>query len=322
VFGDLSTFVWSVPISPDAFRIEECAPLEKAAGPALVWQEGVPVRHYRPLAGKESLYRTLAAVSLTPEGILDFARQYGRLGEGVEAFASLPNGSSATVEPLSAWRTTLTWLGEAIRLWDLAQQENCAELSKVIRWERKGVVRYQAPRDLVLRLHGSLPPIEARSLFDEMHTIASADYNPGLFSAFTQGNVVEPARCFVLRIVNDYLGRAAQPALLWNGKHRKVLLRHYPRSLLGAVYLQFTTAILSGRATQMCPVCGRYFEVTAPASRNDRLTCSNRCRVRAYRDRQQKARELYGEGWSTKRIAKEIGSDISTIKKWLSQNKE
>jgi hypothetical protein len=131
--------------------------------------------------------------------------------------------------------------------------------------------------------------------------------------------VVEPAKCFVLRIINSYLGRAAQPVLLWDSKskHRKVLLRYYPRSLLGAIALQFATAILSERATRICPVCQRYYEVTAQASRNDRLTCSNRCRVRAYRDRQQKARELHREGWTKKRIAAELGSDVTKIKKWL-----
>src|SRR5262249_42108217 len=127
---------------------------------------------------------------------------------------------------------------------------------------------------------------------------------------------------FVLRIVNDHLSRATQPALLWDQKHRKVIQRNYPRSLFGAVHLQFSAAILSGRETQVCPVCGRYFEVTALASRNDRLTCSNRCRVRAYRDRQQKARDLHAKNWSLQRIAKELGSEISTIKKWLAQSKE
>jgi hypothetical protein len=321
VFGDLSAFVWTVPISPDAFRFVECVQTDKAAEPALVWQEGGPVRHYRPLTGKDSLYRTLAAVSPTAEGILDFARRYGRLGEGVEAFGTLPDGSHVTVEPLGAWRRTITWLGEAVRLWDLAQAEDRAGLSKVIRWGRKGAVRYQAPRDLLLRLHGYLPSPEVRTLLEGMHTIAAADYNPDLFSTFTQGDVVDPARCFVLRIVNDFLDRTAQPALLWDGKHKRVLLRHYPRSLLGAIYLQFSTAILSGRETRMCSVCQRYFEVTALASRNDRLTCSNRCRVRAYRDRQQRARELRAKGWSPKRISAEIGSAVSIIKKWL-QNKE
>jgi hypothetical protein len=325
VFGDLSTFGWDVPLSPDAFRIEECVSQGKPA-PALVWQEDGPVRHYWPLAGKESLYRILAAVSPTPEGIVDFARQYGRLGEGVETYSTLPDGSYATVEPLAGWRTTIGWLGEAVRLWDLAQQSDSAELSKVIRWDKKGVVRYQAPRDLLIRVFGSLPPPELRSIIESMieekHVIASTVHNPKRFAAFAQGDVVEPARCVVLSLVNDCLSRTAQPALLWDVKARRVLLRHYPRSLLGAVSLQFATAILSGRTTQTCPVCGRYFEVTALASRNDRLTCSNRCRVRAYRDRQQKARELHGKGWSFKRISKELGSDVSTIKQWLSHHKE
>jgi hypothetical protein len=164
-------------------------------------------------------------------------------------------------------------------------------------------------------LCGLEPPAEASDLFHKANTIASADHNPGLLASFAPGEVEAPARCVVLRIVNDSLGRAAQPALLWDQKHRKVPQRNYPRSLLGAVHLQFAAAILSGREARMCPVCGRYFEVTALASRNDRLTCSNRCRVRAYRDRQQRARELHGEGWSLTRIAEDLGSKIFRVKK-------
>jgi hypothetical protein len=296
--------------------------LDQRAEPALVWQEDAPVRYYHPLTGKESLYRTLAAVSPTPSGVLDFARQYGRLGEGVEAFAHLADGSHATVEPLSQWRTAVAWLGEAVRLWDLAQQGDRAQLSKVIQWEAKRVVRYRPSRELVLLLHGSEPPAEAMALILEANTIASADFNPGLLASFAPKEVEAPARCFVLRIVNDYLRQATQPALLWDQKHRKVLQRNYPRSLLGVAHLQFAAAILSGRETRMCPVCGRYFEVTAPASRNDRLTCSNRCRVRSYRDRQKQARDLHSQGWPLSRIAKKLGSDTDTIKKWVSHSKE
>jgi hypothetical protein len=319
MLGDPSTFVWEVPIAPNAFRVEEGVEVEGRSGAALVWREG-PARSYLPLAGMESLYRRLAAVEPTPESVLGFVRQYGRLGEGVEAFGRLPDGSHATVEPLQEWRRTAAWFGEAIRLWDLAQAGNRAELAKVIRWDGKEV-RFRAGRDFMLRLFGFLPPPDVLEMVNAANVITM----PGLGSAaFDEGDVIEPARCFVLRIVNGYLARAAQPALLWDQTRRapKVLLRFYPRSLLGVVALQFATAILSGRTTRMCPVCGRYFEVTASASRNDRLTCSNRCRVRAYRDRQAKARERHAAGWTAKRIARELGSELSAVKKWLSQGKE
>src|SRR5262245_27572745 len=105
------------------------------------------VRQYRPLASKDSLYRVVAAVVPTPDGVLAFAREYGRLGEDIETLARLPDGSRDWVEPLRKWRVVIAWLGEAVRLWDLAEEGNRSELAKVIRWPRKGVVRYQATRD-------------------------------------------------------------------------------------------------------------------------------------------------------------------------------
>lgn len=322
MFGDLSTFSWSVPHFPNAFRFEECVLSEErpyAKELSLTWRDSEPTRQYSPFSGtesKESLYRTLASVPPTPEGILDFVRRYGRLGEGVERYARLPDGSLRMVEPLREWCQAVVRLGEAVRLWDLAQQGNRSELSKVIRWEGRGAVHYR-PAPEIRKFF-----FESETYPEEKLTIASLDRYTEYLASFAPGEVEAPAKCIVLRVVNGYLGRTAQPALLWDLKSRKVLQRYYPRSLLGAVYLQFAAAILSGRQSQVCPVCGRYFEVTALSSRNDRQTCSNRCRVRAYRERQARARALHGEGWSIKRIAKELGSENSTIKKWLSKDKE
>jgi hypothetical protein len=318
MFGDLHTAVWMVPLGADAFRVEECKPTDKTSTePCLVWREGGPFREYWIMAARESLYRRLAAVSPTPDGILEFARQYGRLGEGTEEFATLPDGSRRTVEPLRGWRKVIVWLAEAVRLWDLANGHDRAALSEVVRWA-KGEVGYRMPRRLQKVLHGELlRGRRIRWLLDALNPITSFDG-----SVFTPGDVVEPARCFALHIVNGFLNRAAQPALLWDSKAKRVLLRHYPRSLLGAVALQFGTAILSGRTTRICPVCQRYFEVTAQASRNDRLTCSDRCRIRAYRDRQERARQLHAKGWTAKRIANELGSEADTVKKWITEGEE
>jgi hypothetical protein len=53
------------------------------------------------------------------------------------------------------------------------------------------------------------------------------------------------------------------------------------------------------------------------ASRNDRLTCSNTCRTRAYRDRQKRAQELHAAGKPPQEIAEILGSILETVTGWL-----
>ena len=53
--------------------------------------------------------------------------------------------------------------------------------------------------------------------------------------------------------------------------------------------------------------------------RADSTFCGNACRQRAYRARQKRARELRGGGASLRDIARELGSNITTIKGWVTK---
>jgi hypothetical protein len=288
------------------------------------------MRGYRPLAGTLSLYQALAKVEPTEEGVLAFVRRYGPLGEGVETSAETPEDRYATVEPLPAWRKTVVWLREWIRLWDMIKRGDRDGLARFIKWRGKEKVFYQASPALHAALgHPEELPEGVHELWDALWgeglTIAGADPSDrgvARLTQLTRGDVIQPARLVLLAAVNGTLGRTTQPALIWDDKAARARMFTHPRSLLGAAYLQFATAILSGRLSRTCQVCGRAFEVTNVSSRNDRLTCSNTCRTRAYRDRQQQAREFHDKGWSLKRISKELRSDVSTVKKWISQHKE
>ncbi len=116
--------------------------------------------------------------------------------------------------------------------------------------------------------------------------------------------------------------RQSTPPVIWHSAAKQPVLKLTPPRLMDAMYLQFAHAILGNKNYQICQACGRWFELAPGLNRADRLTCSDYCRVKLYRLRQQRARELHGQGWSVKRISKELGSDTSTIKKWLSENKE
>jgi hypothetical protein len=116
--------------------------------------------------------------------------------------------------------------------------------------------------------------------------------------------------------------RQQDPPVLWHPGAAQLVLKLAPPSLMHAMYLQLAQAVLGNKTYHQCLACGVWFELAPGQARADRQTCSGSCRVKLYRLRQVRARELHGEGWSLKRISKELGSDVSTIKKWLSQNKE
>jgi hypothetical protein len=282
-------------------------------------------RDYRPLEGTLSLYRTLGATEPTQDGILTFVNQYGKLGEGVDVLTVLDDGQLSRVEPLGKWQRTIAWLGEQVRIWEMLQRGNRDGLARVFKWYGEEVVRYRPPDSLRQRL--GLHPADEEHMehmirilpgSGELESfIAGPGITSELLSRLSPGDVVGPAWYWLLGSVNSMLRSTTQPALLWDEKRAGPVLCYYPRSLLGAAYLQFATAILSGRVSRVCQVCGRSFEVTKIASRNDRLTCSNTCRTRAYRDRQKKAQVMHAAGKTAQEIADILGSELEAVMGWV-----
>jgi hypothetical protein len=99
------------------------------------------------------------------------------------------------------------------------------------------------------------------------------------------------------------------------------VLRMMPTDLLGGLWLQLAQTISGSKTHRACPVCRDWFEVSLQKYRKSRRYCSEPCRSLAYRGRMEQARKLAGEGKSAKEIARELGSDVKTVKGWLSKRK-
>jgi hypothetical protein len=159
--------------------------------------------------------------------------------------------------------------------------------------------------------------------FDKLVTtrflIASKDNNPEAFSTFTPGEVVRPALLRVNEHINQVLPGQTAPGLFWDPRGRRTVFQDMPLSLLGAIYLQLAHAVAGNRPSRRCEVCRRWFELDPTRTRADRRTCSNTCRTKSYRQRQYRARELYGKGKSPCEIARALGSDVTTVKTWLKE---
>jgi hypothetical protein len=79
---------------------------------------------------------------------------------------------------------------------------------------------------------------------------------------------------------------------------------------------QLAAAIDGDRDYRRCEACKKWFEVSAE-NRIDAKFCQQSCRFRAYRQRQQRARELAAQGMPPHEIAALVDSDVKTVKGWL-----
>jgi len=106
-----------------------------------------------------------------------------------------------------------------------------------------------------------------------------------------------------------------------NSQLNREFLHIVPKSLLGAMWVQFAQAVANDKKYRNCSTCGKWFEIAPDTARTSRTHCSEACKSRAYRHRQARARDLAREGRSPSEIAIEVGSDLKTVKKWLKQAK-
>jgi hypothetical protein len=331
--------VWQVPKTASGYEWAEC----KTWGGgrkvrSLVGAEGAEFDTYYPLRGQVALYRVLAETEPTEEGILGFGSRYGRLGGSASLLGHVLGRTGRadweviSFEPFPEWRSRILHLREVLHLWDLVRSGDRKGLAEVIRWERPGDVRYRSVPGVYAPLGVAIPGIdedgvEGQDIFRWYEHRLSLSYTSPvreaeeLFRQIPVGDLERPALLFILGYVNGFLTADVGLRLVWDSSTNRAVLQEIPKSLIGAIFLQFSQAIHSDRECRRCQACGRWFELAPGVNRSDRLTCSDSCRSRAYRDRQDRARQLAAAGKSFREIAKELGSTVAKVKKWVTGSK-
>jgi hypothetical protein len=301
---------------------------------ALVRRLGAAMESYAPLKDSLALYRILSETEPTPEGILGFAIRYGQLGEGVQKtrlWTSATQFLDQRVEPLPYWQWRICWLREIVRIWDLVMQGKRKALSEMLDWHELShvvVLRHHSQeftkfRDEWLRACG---PRRSPRLaeFPDAESFDQTIFGPLLidFNPHHPEDPVHLGMVWVLRSLAAGMENLVALRPRWVALPGRAVLQEIPLSLLGAIYLQFAQAVNQDTPARRCEACGRWFEVAPDRSRVDRTTCSGTCRTRLYRDRQERARRLFAQGKKPKQIAKELGSDEVTIRKWITKKGE
>ena len=138
-----------------------------------------------------------------------------------------------------------------------------------------------------------------------------------MLERFVRGDLVKPALHYVQSKINAKLEGRASPRLLWDAKRERLGLYIVPAGLVGALWLQFARAVERDSRFRQCAECGTWFELAPGTARADKLYCSTPCRTKAYRKRQAEAARLHGEGRSHEDIARELDSDVDTVRGWI-----
>ncbi|MBA3483182.1 MAG: hypothetical protein H0T51_15345 [Pirellulales bacterium] len=98
-----------------------------------------------------------------------------------------------------------------------------------------------------------------------------------------------------------------------------VALRTITYNLLDVMKLQLVEAIVEKKSYRTCEQCAKPFEVSPQVNRSDRVYCSDNCRVKAYQRRRKQAIAMRAKGDTLREIAKKLGSDVPTVKKWVGE---
>lgn len=348
-------FAWDVPAGGFRWITARAAPRE-AGGTG---EDGVflvavvppfQARRYAPLQEQPALFRLFAETPPTEDGIQGFANQYGGLGPGVAVRVLLSETADETNphpwgwgESLSRWQEEIFTMRRVVSLWDKVQAGDTGGLAQHIHW-RKGdetgeagvlytnlpyvpphaAARIPAEQRALLPLFGireatarDMPPAE--NAFIISWIVRAGETHP-----FRPGDLGQPALWYIQTQINEHLTGTVSisPRLLWNPEMTELGLYLVPRSLLGALWLQFAQAVAGNKSYRQCEYCAAWFEVSLGASRPTRLYCSDACRFKAYRHRQDEAYQLSQQGIPLKEIAKRLGTDVPTAKGWIKKRKE
>ena len=269
---------------------------------------------YKPLR-VGGLFLTFADTPLTEDGMRAFANRYGFLGGGDEVLAPWPaesgggEGYLRDAESWESWEVALTCMKVAVKLWRLVTNEDRRALEHLISWRPT-----RAGREIVIEHRNHVRTWH----YHQFQTVAVPD---GF--RLPPNDVLGPARLFVQGWVNMRLWALTAPLLFWNADRDKQVMRIVPKTLLGAMWLQFARAVSGEVRYRPCKACGKWLTLSTEDDgfRSDREFCTAACRQKDYRAKVKAARQQRIEGRTMRQIAKHFNTTTDTIRNWLTKEK-
>jgi hypothetical protein len=273
------------------------------------------------------LFRLFADISPDEKGILEFATRFGNLWEGHELSIDRPgtrqHPAAARGVSLDTWRFHIVELRRLADLWDLIQRGDKEALASHIRWAQEVPDGPAVYFDRHPRSRPGKQPCPAPEGAGEL--IASNSSRREMLATFRPGDVLLPAKAYLGAQLDAFLFDAVREvphAMSWDARREHPVLSYWCQTLMSAVWLQFAIVVNENLSYRRCRDCGTWFEVAPRAARASRQFCSTSCRSKAYRERQDRARQLYAGGKTIETIAEELDSDPTTVRKWITGFRE
>lgn len=277
----------------------------------------ISLRRYRPLQEYTGLFRVFAETGPDPDAIKQFANRYGPLLGPNAAHIGLPHRPVAgglrggIGEPLSAWTNGILTMRPAVDLWDAARGGDVVKLGRYITWGEN------TDRKETYVLYDSHPDLKDREVPDapyrrDIRIIVSSGRDEALFRHLIPGDIIRPTQILVQRIINENMQNQVAPRLLWNDDQSALRVYEVPKTLLGALWLQFAGAVERNSDFRKCSECGTWFELAPRTARSDKIFCSNVCRLRAFRRRRIDAANRHAAGRSPEATAADNRTDVET----------
>jgi hypothetical protein len=256
------------------------------------------------LEEEPGLYFRLAELEPTPDAILKFVGQYGKLGHGQYKRERDEDGDLEVVEPFGLWEVEIRRLHYLTELWWYAKKEDATAIARFARWENDGIVfRWSGFEWFHLNSSDYWTSARRNRESREKKMIPEQCQSGGV-PLFRRGEVITPALLFIQHRLDIRLSDSGiKPRLTWSDELDRAVLANTPRTLLDAIWLQFAIDFAKPTGSfriGQCAFCGNRFQIGPGQSRKDRTTCSNSCRTLRHLQRKDQARELHEKGRSVK----------------------
>jgi hypothetical protein len=301
-----SGYDWSVVFGQDeqgnVADFEIITPIEVPRG-------GYDTVDYRQYAPEPGLFIKLSELQPDKHAVLDFANKFGLLG--VSQIMSPPDDDPSKIysifgETMEVWERVIRNLKGAVRLWQLIQEDQIAEISKLLKWGGGIGWLFEDPGWGTFCEPGLLGTIGDGFRRLPLPTIP-------------KDKPIEAASRFVQLLINYHLPEHCKFLLLWSESRNNFVTKLVPTDLVGFAWLQFSRTVTKEVQFTACKVCRGPIEIGQDRRQRNAVFCSAKCKMKAQRAREREANELADSGLSAAAIAEKMRIKPATILSWLAK---